>query len=99
MKTTARWVCIATLLCYLDVAHMCAGRAPPRTSSKQPKMSARPPLSHCSESEFLDDVCAYLSERKGKRLNRDTFPDAILNGAKLDLHTLYKEVVSRGGFK
>ncbi len=135
-----------------------AGRAPPRTSSRQPRLSSRPPLSHCTEVEFLDDVCAYLSERKarrsrnlsraasdlivgfarfgsfdpgavlravcaqqqssvvlntrdclavphrgflprvqGKRLNRDTFPDAILNGAKLDLFALYKEVVSRGG--
>ncbi len=44
-------------------------------------------------------MCEYLSERKGKRLNRDTFPDAILNGVKLDLMALYKEVVSRGGFK
>lgn len=42
-----------------------AAAAALRTSSKQPRLSARPPLSHCTESEFLDDVCTYLGERKG----------------------------------
>ncbi len=52
------------------ISYPLAGRAPPRTSSKQPRLSARPPLSHCSESEFLDDVCAYLSERKVRSVLR-----------------------------
>ncbi len=55
---------------YNIISYPLAGRAPPRTSSKQPRLSARPPLSHCSESEFLDDVCAYLSERKVRSVLR-----------------------------
>lgn len=35
----------------------------------------------------------------GKRMNRDTFPEAVLNGQQLDLYALYREVVTRGGFK
>lgn len=121
-----------------------AAAAPLRPSTKQPRLSARPPLSHCTESEFLDDVCTYLSERKGtllmltcsartvgagmqrgwpaicsevrpsaccsdgescsvsppgKAMNRDTFPEAVLNGQQLDLFALYREVATRGGFK
>lgn len=30
---------------------------------------------------------------------RASFPDAQLNGSQLDLFVLYKEVVTRGGFR
>jgi len=53
----------------------------------------------CSCRETSDEAVVVNFASQGKRLNRDTFPDAILNGAKLDLFALYKEVVSRGGFK
>ena len=32
-------------------------------------------------------------------MNRDTFPEAVLNGQQLDLFALYREVATRGGFK
>ena len=35
----------------------------------------------------------------GKAMNRDTFPEAVLNGQQLDLFALYREVATRGGFK
>lgn len=35
----------------------------------------------------------------GQHMNRDTFPEAVLNGQQLDLFALYREVVTRGGFK
>jgi hypothetical protein len=68
-------------------------------SSRQPPNSPRPPLARCSETEFLDDVCAFLTSKRGKKLARGTFPDAQVGGSQLDLFTLYKEVVSRGGYK
>lgn len=40
-----------------------------------------------------------LQERKGKMIDREKFPEAVLNGCKLDLYNLYKEVCSRGGFR
>ena len=68
-------------------------------SSRQPPNSPRPPLARCSEAEFLDDVCAFLTGKRGKKLARAAFPDAQVGGSQLDLFTLYKEVVSRGGYK
>jgi ARID/BRIGHT DNA binding domain len=32
-------------------------------------------------------------------MNRDSFPEAVLNGQQLDLFALYREVATRGGFK
>ncbi|KAJ7552209.1 hypothetical protein O6H91_06G046200 [Diphasiastrum complanatum] len=58
----------------------------------------RPPISECSE-----DVMQFLSSRGHGRLippmGVETFPDAVLNGKRLDLYNLYREVVSRGGFR
>ncbi len=53
----------------------------------------------CSEAQFLEDLCAFHCERNGKNVTPETFPDAILNGSRLDLYNLYKEVTSRGGIK
>jgi ARID/BRIGHT DNA binding domain len=53
----------------------------------------------CSEAEFLDDLVYFLEAKRQRSINRVTFPDAVLNGTKLDLFHLYKEVVSRGGFQ
>ncbi len=53
----------------------------------------------CSETQFMEDLCAFHRERNGKNLTPETFPDAILSGSRLDLYNLYKEVTSRGGFK
>ena len=68
-------------------------------STWQPPESSRPALSRCSEAEFLDDVWRFLTAKRGKDIDRASFPDAILNGAQLDLFALYKETVTRGGYK
>lgn len=39
-----------------------------------------------------------MQVRRGKQLQADTFPEAILNGAQLDLNALYRAVCGRGGF-
>jgi hypothetical protein len=59
----------------------------------------RPPFSECSEQEFLDDVRDFLQQRRGRSFDAAKFPDAVLNGSPLDLHGLYREVISRGGFR
>ncbi|KAA0059361.1 AT-rich interactive domain-containing protein 4-like [Cucumis melo var. makuwa] len=57
----------------------------------------------CFEEEFLKDLLQFLALRGHSRLippgGLAEFPDAILNGKRLDLYNLYKEVVSRGGFR
>ncbi|KAG2446124.1 hypothetical protein HXX76_000723 [Chlamydomonas incerta] len=59
----------------------------------------RPPLAACSEAQFYDDLCEFLSLLRGKPVERSKFPEAVLNGVSLDLFALYREVVSRGGFR
>ncbi len=57
-------------------------------------------MCECSAAAFLEDLCAFHRERTGKKAaSPDSFPDAILNGTRLDLFNLYKEVISRGGFR
>ncbi|KAK1263395.1 AT-rich interactive domain-containing protein 4 [Acorus gramineus] len=62
----------------------------------------RCPIQVCSEEEFLRDVMQFLILRGHARLipqgGLAEFPDAILNAKQLDLYSLYREVVSRGGF-
>ncbi|XP_068335853.1 AT-rich interactive domain-containing protein 4-like [Pyrus communis] len=62
----------------------------------------RSPIHSCLEEEFLKDVMQFLILRGHNRLipqgGLAEFPDAILNGKRLDLYNLYKEVVTRGGF-
>ncbi|KAJ7524785.1 hypothetical protein O6H91_17G021500 [Diphasiastrum complanatum] len=62
----------------------------------------REPISECSEADFLQDVMQFLMSRGHSRLipptGLEVFPDAVLNGKRLDLYNLYREVVSRGGF-
>ncbi|KAK4269017.1 hypothetical protein QN277_022226 [Acacia crassicarpa] len=63
---------------------------------------SRGPIQTCPEEEFLKDVMEFLMLRGHSRLipqgGFSEFPDAILNGKRLDLYNLYKEVVTRGGF-
>ncbi|KAG2498011.1 hypothetical protein HYH03_004269 [Edaphochlamys debaryana] len=59
----------------------------------------RPPLACCSEAQFYDDLTAFLALLRGKPIDRARFPEAVLNGVSLDLFSLYREVVSRGGFR
>ncbi|KAI4355366.1 hypothetical protein L6164_004147 [Bauhinia variegata] len=63
---------------------------------------SRGSIQTCSEEEFLKDVMEFLIIRGHNRLipqgGLAEFPDAILNGKRLDLYNLYKEVVTRGGF-
>lgn len=63
---------------------------------------SRGPVQTCSEEEFIKDVMEFLILRGHSRLipqgGLAEFPDAILNGKRLDLYNLYKEVVTRGGF-
>ena len=47
----------------------------------------------------MADLIAFLSHRRGRYIDRSKFPDAVLNGMALDLFGLYKEVVTRGGFR
>ena len=61
--------------------------------------SERPRLGQCSEQAFLADVCSFLQARLQRKVEADSFPDAILNGRRLDLFNLYKEVVRRGGYR
>ena len=61
--------------------------------------SQRPRMKECSEAQFMEDLCAFHRERNGKNVTPETFPDAILNGSRLDLYRLYKEVTTRGGIK
>ena len=64
-----------------------------------PYNSTRPSsLQECSEQDFLEDLCLFWSSRKGTRLTVDTFLDTVLNGVRLDVWNLYKEVCQRGGF-
>lgn len=62
----------------------------------------RRPMFECSEDEFRKDVMQFLISRGHGRLvpstDVESFPDAVLNGKRLDLYNLYREVVSRGGF-
>ncbi|KAL3134023.1 hypothetical protein ABBQ32_008457 [Trebouxia sp. C0010 RCD-2024] len=77
--------------------------------AKEPKLSApetaaiswssgRPDLAECSPKQLLEDMRLFLQVRRGKQLQADTFPEAILNGAQLDLNALYRAVCGRGGF-
>ncbi|KAL3143576.1 hypothetical protein ABBQ38_002373 [Trebouxia sp. C0009 RCD-2024] len=77
--------------------------------AKEPKLSApetaaiswssgRPDLAECSPRQLLEDMRLFLQVRRGKQLQADTFPEAILNGAQLDLNALYRAVCGRGGF-
>ncbi|KAL4422493.1 hypothetical protein ABPG75_008690 [Micractinium tetrahymenae] len=64
-----------------------------------PWKSNRPLLALCSEEQFYTDLIAFLTDRQGRQIDPLTFPEAILNGTKLDLFHLYREVTSRGGYK
>ncbi|CAD7704105.1 unnamed protein product [Ostreobium quekettii] len=70
----------------------------PSISGKSYK-SNRPSLDQCTEQDFLGDLIAFLQERRGKVIDLEKFPEAVLNGVKLDLFNLYREVCSRGGFR
>ena len=61
--------------------------------------SKRPRMWECTEAQFMEDLCAFHRERNHKNVTPENFPDAILNGSRLDLYNLYKEVTSRGGIK
>ncbi|CAM6048469.1 unnamed protein product [Sphagnum compactum] len=68
----------------------------------KPHGCSRPHIDVCSEVEFLKDVMHFLVSRGHGRLipptGSDNFPEVVLNGKRLDLFNLYREVVSRGGF-
>lgn len=70
-----------------------------RVPDVAPHGCSRVPLSECSEAEFLEDLVAFTAQRWGRPLDAARFPDAKLNGSTLDLYMLYREVVSRGGFR
>jgi hypothetical protein len=62
-------------------------------------LQRRSSLKECTEEEFVADLLAFLRARNPEKTYPDVpaFPDAVLNNSKLDLWTLYKEVVTRGG--
>jgi hypothetical protein len=59
-------------------------------------------MRECTEEDFLQDLIDFLGSRGQSRLippaGVDAFPEVVLNGKRLDLYNLYREVVSRGGF-
>ena len=71
----------------------------PRRRSNIPYVSDRPGIMQCSEDDFLEDYCRFCSSQMGKRVTPENWPDTVLNGLPLDVFHLYKEVVTRGGFK
>jgi hypothetical protein len=48
------------------------------------------------QDEFLQDLVSFLESRGHNRLvppaGLDAFPEVVLNGKRLDLYNLYKEV-------
>eukprot|EP00878_Enallax_costatus_P013328 GHUV01013934.1.p1 GENE.GHUV01013934.1~~GHUV01013934.1.p1 ORF type:complete len:645 (+),score=183.34 GHUV01013934.1:126-2060(+) len=64
-----------------------------------PHNCGRTPIQEVAEDEFTADLISFLSHRRGRYIDRSKFPDAVLNGMTLDLFSLYKEVVTRGGFR
>ncbi|GIL72466.1 hypothetical protein Vretimale_4182 [Volvox reticuliferus] len=83
------------------------GRPAGPLSDKRPNLTGdlpgytcrRPPLSSCTEAQFYDDLVEFLTLLRGKPIDRARFPEAVLNGVSLDLFSLYREVVTRGGFR
>jgi len=80
-----------------------AGAAAPTVGGKSYWEAAglpqRPPIAQCSEADFMRDLVAFVqAKHPAVPVNADTFPETVLNGLQLDLYTLYKEVVLRGGF-
>ncbi|GLI68742.1 hypothetical protein VaNZ11_013233 [Volvox africanus] len=83
------------------------GRPAGPLSDKRPNLTGdlpgytcrRPPLSSCTEAQFYDDLVDFLTLLRGKPIDRARFPEAVLNGVSLDLFSLYREVVTRGGFR
>ena len=60
--------------------------------------TGRPELAVCTPQQLMEDMRQFLQARRGKQLQSSTFPEAILNGAQLDLNALYRAVCSRGGY-
>lgn len=62
----------------------------------------RSSIQDCLEEEFLKDLMHFLILRGHQRLvpsgGLSDFPGAVLNAKRLDLFSLYKEVVTRGGY-
>ncbi|CAM6096760.1 unnamed protein product [Calypogeia fissa] len=68
----------------------------------KPHGCSRQPIDDCAEEDFLSDLIKFLVSRGHGRLippaGAEAFPEVVLNGKRLDLYNLYREVVSRGGF-
>lgn len=54
------------------------------SSSRRPPSQGytcrRPPLSACSEAQFYDDLCEFLTLLRGKTVERSKFPEAVREG-------------------
>ncbi|CAG9465332.1 unnamed protein product [Pedinophyceae sp. YPF-701] len=59
----------------------------------------RAPLERCSKPEFVQDLAAFIEVKRPGTINAATFPDTVLNGQKLDVWTMYREVVAYGGLR
>lgn len=73
--------------------------AAPAAAAAPPWDSARPPLASCTEQDFLADLAAFLEARQGRAVDPAAFPEASLNGTRLDVYGLYREVCARGGYR
>jgi ARID/BRIGHT DNA binding domain len=60
--------------------------------------ASRPPLDTCTEALFLLDLVNFLKTQLKRSVDLTTFPEVSLNGSKLDIFTLYREVCRRGGY-
>ncbi len=69
----------------------------PSTSNKNPG-SSRAPIDSCTEAIFMTDLITFLQTQLKMSIDPSTFPEISLNGSKLDVFTLYREVCRRGGY-
>ncbi|KAG7671570.1 putative AT-rich interactive domain-containing protein 4 [Nannochloris sp. 'desiccata'] len=73
--------------------------ASPFPNNNNPPMNIRrPAIDVCTEAVFISDLVTFLKTQLGRSVNPVTFPEISLNGSKLDVFTLYREVCRRGGY-
>jgi hypothetical protein len=69
------------------------------TNTGNTTVPSRAPIGTCTEEVFLSDLVNFLKNQLKRSIDPATFPEIILNGSKLDVFTLYREVCRRGGYE
>jgi len=70
----------------------------PSPNTTRVSANQRPAIGVCSEAVFISDLITFLKTQLGRSIDPSTFPEISLNGSKLDVFTLYREVCRRGGY-